>query len=489
MTNSRLIAYLKTLNKAEMRDFGRHIKASKGIKDVSILYDYLLSYHPKYPEKYLNKDHIASKIFPKENNIAKKFTNVMYRFGQLLDDFLVYEELKVKEAEKDLLLLHALKRRQLDQYFFRKAEQIEEDWKKNPPAGLEHLHNKYRLREIYDTHHNYPLTKKTSTNPKHFIYHIDTYYFAIKLYEALSARNNQSYIADLNEANHKEYLLDEILKLSQNSAFSKVPQIKLISNLLRAFINNDFKDFLSLKNEFLNFINLYNKKEQYDIAIFLYSVCYENYKSGRPEALQQLFELNCLMIENQFLLRDGRIRTDQFWNIVNIGFAFNQLTWTEKFILEFGRFLQKNEQQDVLTICNALLSYHNSKYEDAIQKLATVKYQNVLYGLLARSIQLRSYYELGDDYYQMYLSLTKSFYLFLNRNTLSNETKLQFKNFIAFSKKLLHTKNKSNSFDFDTLSSKINTSNVACKRWLLAKLDELQMIGERNKKEKVKVFK
>jgi len=486
MTNSRLIAYLKTFSKAEMRDFGRHIKASKGIKDVIVLYDYLQTYHPQFPEKYIIKENVAKKLFPKEQNIAKKFTNVMYRFGQLLDDFLVYEELKVKEAEKDLLLLHALKRRQLDQYFIKKAEQIEEEWSKNPPAGLEHLYNEYKLKEMYyHTHHNYPLVKKIPVSPEKFIYQIDTYYFATKLYWALFKRNNQNYITNLNEPSNPEYLLEEILSLSQNPVFKKVPQIKLISNLLKAFINNDFEDFLDYKDEFLSFINLYNEKEKYDIVICLHSACYENYKLGKPKALQQLFDLNCLMIENHFLLRDGRIQTDQFWNIVNIGFAMNKIEWTEKFIFKYGDFLQQDEREDVLSICYAMISYHKNNYEEAIQKLATVRFQNVLFGLYARCIQLKSYYELGDDYYQMYLSLTKSFYLFLNRNTFAEETKLQFKNFIALSKKLRNAKSKFTLLnDSAGFRKKLTEGNVAYKSWLLSKLDELEL----SRKEKVKIL-
>jgi len=486
MTNSRLIAYLKTMSKAEMKDFGRFISAAKGIKDVIVLFNYLQPYHPEYPEKNLVKSKIATKLFPNERNIAKKFTNIMYRFGQLLDDFLVQEELKVKEAEKDLLLLHALKRRQLDHFFFKKAEQIEEDWTKNPPPGLEHLHNIYRLKEMYHhTNHNYPLLKKTPVSPKNFIHHIDTYYFATKLYWALCIRHNENFLTDLDNAENPEYLLNEILSLSRTNSFEKVPQIKLISNLLTAYINSDFEDYLSLKEHFINFINLYNEREKNDIAIFLHSACYENYKIGKSASLEQLFDLNCLMIDNQFLLRNGRIETDQFWNIVNIGFELNKFSWTENFIDEYRDYLEKSEKQDVLTICDAMISYHNKDYEEAIRKLATVKFQNVLYGLHARSIQLKSYYELGDEYYQMFLSLTKSFYLFLNRNALSKETKLRVKNFIAFSKKLIIVKNKPHLLDIEGFNAKLNRENIGYKSWLSSKLEELRS----SKKEKITLLK
>jgi len=444
-----------------MRDFGRHIKASKGIKDVIVLYNYLQTYHPQFPEKYLEKAYITKKLFTNEKNITKKFTNVMYRFGQLLDDFLVYEELKVKEAEKDLLLLHALKRRQLDQYFFKKAEQIEEDWRKNPPAGLEHLHNEYRLREMSHSHPNY-LVKKMPIGHEDLIYHIDSYYFAVKLYWALSVRHNKNYVVDQNNTNKPQYLVDEILNICLETDYRKRPQIKLISKILETFKNKNFENYLELKAAFLNNFNLYNAREQYDFVILLYSICYESYMQGNTEALIELFDLNCIITENHFLLRDGRIQTDQFWNIVNIGFASNNFDWTEKFIAFYGDYLQPKEKEDVLIICDSMICYHKDKYKEAIQKLATVKFQNVLFGLYARCIQLKSYYELGDDY-------------------------MQFKNFISFSKKLRNAKNKPHLIDnTDNFRKSIKEGNIAYKSWLIAKLEEI--VFSNSKQEKVKIL-
>lgn len=477
MTNSKLLVFIKALSKTEIRDLDYFLSCARGAKDVYKFFKYLKRYHPEYPDKYILKETIAKKIFKGEKNNVKKVENAMFRFTQLLDEFFISEELKASGIDQDFLYLKALQKRKLDKYFFKKAELIHNGWEKQDTVGIEHLHNKYRLIYLYYSHPKYAFEKDTPLGIDKFISSIDKYYFSLKLYWTLCLYNNNNYysnsIAD-NELNKS--LLKNIIELSRIDEFKQTPQIKLLSNLLNSFISADYGDLDAFKNDLINHLETYSQQEKNNILMFLNTIGYENHKRGKPNAIEDLFKLNCLAVDHNFLLVGGYITNNRFTNIVNIGFAAKKFDWTEKFINTYGIFLPKTEREDVITICAAKLDFHKGKYETAIQSLSVVKFHNALYGLHARSIQLKCYFELGETFQEQFYYLTGSFYLFVNRNdSFSDGLTQQVLKFISFSKKLHKAKYDPTFLGLVDLSEMLNkTNDVAYKSWLNEKLVEIK---------------
>ena len=477
MKNSKLIAYLKTLSSLEIRDFGQYIKfkTSKNANNVNTLFNYLKRLHPIYPEKKIDRDYVLKKLYGSDDN--KKLLNSIYKLSVLLDDFLILDVLNSKIKDKNFLLLDALKQRKLDKYFFKKTEQIQEEWEKKTYSGIDHLYDEYRLKEICYSHPNYSMVQEMPISPELLINHLDRHYFTTKLYWNVCIYNNNSYI--INSTSEKkeintEYFIDEIINLCNHGNFNTVPQAKLFGNFLAALINKDYSNFESIKEEFIQNIDLYNYKEKNNVMTFLYHSCYENYKNGNPNALNQLFELNCLAVKYELIIVDGYINSERFFDIVHIGFAAKKLEWTESFINDYDHYLQNSERQDTITLCKALLSFNKENYESALQILAIVKFQNLLYVLYAKSIQLQCYYELDEGYYDLFFNLTKSFNLYINRkDCFSDSTKKTFINFISVTKQLYNAKYNPEP-NLVALSKKINnTSNIAYKSWIIKKMSEL----------------
>ena len=477
MKNSKLIAYLKTLSSLEIRDFGQYIKfkTSKDANDVNTLYNYLKKLHPDYPEKKVDKEYMLKKLYRSNDN--KKLLNSVYKLCVLLDDFLILDVLNSKSKERNFLLLDALKKRKLDRYFFKKTEQIQEEWKKKSNSGVDHLYDEYRLKEICYSHPSYAMVQEMPISPELLVNHLDRHYFATKLYWNVCIYNNNNYVVNENEEKNginTEYFIDEIIELCNHGSFNTVPQAKLFGNFLAALMKKDYSNFEFIKDEFTQNIGLYNYKEKNNVMTFLYHSCYENYKNGLPNALNELFELNCFAIKHELIIVDGYINSERFFDIVHIGFAANKLDWTAFFINSYDHYLQKSEREDTITVCKALLSFNKEEYESALQILATVKFQNLLYALYAKSIQLQCYYELEEEYYDLFLNLTKSFNLYINRkDSFSDSTKKTFINFISVTKQLYNAKHDPEP-NLLALSNKINnTSNIAYKSWILKKMSEL----------------
>jgi len=470
MTNSKLLQFLKTIDSTEHKALSDFLKVAKGAKDVNILFDYLKKYHPVYPENKVLKSFVANKIFPKDKNNEKKLLNTMVKFVQLLDEFFIKQELERTKIDRDFLYLKALRRRKLDSYFFRKADQMKEQWDKEPPAGLEHLHQEYRLTKMHYLHPAYKINRESQEAFEPLINKLDNYYFSVKLLWSLVLINNKIFFKTKTKNVKSKRLLDEIIRLINSKDFRAIPQIYLLSLLLKAFLSANFGDLQTLKNMIVDQLHLYDESER-SLIFTLLDTGY--FKSGKAETISKLFELNCLRIDQNCLLEEGYITYNRFSNVVNVGLVAKQIEWTENFIKEYIQFLPEEIRADALKISNAMLNFSKGAYKDALYLLVDIKYKNVLFSLYGRSIQLQCYYELND--YELFFGLTDSFSLYVKRADLFTEdTSNQFLNFIDFSKRLFRVKKGLNSIQHKTLNEDLNNCiNVAYKNWLAEKLNDL----------------
>lgn len=478
MKNSKLIVYLKSLKKSEIRELEQFIlfRSPKVMNEVNTLFKYLKSLYPKFPDTKISKEYICNNVFKKEEKGNKKVLNAMYKLGVLIDEYLIFDILRDTDKDSDFLLLKALKKRKLDKFFFKKVEQMQDSWQSKPQEGIEHLYDEYRLNEMCFSHPNYSLVKEMPINPELLIDNIDKHYFTVKLYWSLCICNNNSYLnkADVKGSKNINYFINEIIELCKNNSGENTKQAILFHQMLVAFMEKDYTNITFFKNDFYKNADLYKIKERYDIMTFISRACYENYKIGIPNSLSELLEINNYIVENNLVLDDGYIGNEKFWNIVYIGLAGNKLNWTEAFIQNYGKYLQDEYRKDTVTICTSLLAFYRSEYKNALQILATVKFQNPLHGVYAKSIQLKCFYELDGNYDDLFLNLTKSFNLYINRKEeFSVSTKKMFLNFISISRKLQIAKNDPDR-NLTLLAKRVNnTNNLAYKSWISEKLNQL----------------
>ena len=475
MQNNKFIIFLKALSISEIKDFEQFIvkNSTKGSKDLKTFFAYLRKLHPEFPESKINREKVAKKMFPKDANKFKKIENILYKLRQLLKSFMIQEELKREQKHQDFLYLKALRRRKLDKYFFKQVNQVEEEWQKTPESGIEHLHDIYRLKTLRHSHPNY-LGAKVSSEYKHLIQLIDQYYCALKLYWTLCAYNTNSYINNADNAlEEKVFPIAAILDFIDTKSFDTHYPISLLKQILKVIIEKDFQQYSIIKAMFFQEFERFSKQEKNDLLVFLTQICYENFKKGEKNALNELFELKRFSVEKEIIFEDGYIASDLFQNIVNIACAAQQLEWVESFINDYAIFLLEDERKDTVSLVKSNLYFNKKEYEKVLEELALLKFHNVFYGIQARAIKLQAYYEL-EGYEESFFNLISSFNLLLYRNEhLSENHKKDFSNFLFFIKKLQKAKILSSSNIHNLCEKIIACEELVYKSWLLAKVNIL----------------
>jgi len=475
MHDSKLITFLRTLDEEEIKRFGKFLEgtAQRKSPDRIIFFNYLKKHHPEFPEKKMEREHIAQKLFSRDKNKLKKIENFIHSISLVLEDFLLHEELKVQKTKRDFLLLEVFKRRQLDKFFFKKIEQINKTREDDMSVGIEQLHNEYMTKKMCFEHPNYSIISQNSITQDDLIYQIDKYYFAVKLHETLCSYATQNFvITSANDTTNKQHFIQQILSLCQQEGFQNIPQIKFLSELYEAFTTDNFENYSQINQQFLSNLNLYNEHEKNDILQLLTNICYANHRDGKPEAINRLFELNQVAVEHKLILENGYIPHINFRNIVYIACAADKLGWAEEFVDNYSSFLEPDASDNIVILCRAVIDFNRGDCEEALSKLAIVKFQDVIYNAQARTTMVQCYYELDHE---LFFSSADSFKSFLGRNTtLSVSAKKAFSNFIRFAKKLKKAEHEFRP-DVKRLAADIaDTNELVNKNWLISKVKLLR---------------
>ncbi len=474
MKNSKLITFLKTLSSAEMKEWGKYIEAnySKKAEDALALFDYLKKYHPEFEDKFIEKERIARKIYKNDTNAIKKIDNIMYKFWNFLEGYIIQKELEDSQKLQDFLLLKALKNRKLDKYFFKKVDELENDWKGNNYRGADHIFDLYKLKKIRISHPNYVDRTSTSFNTKSLIKEIEQLYLAVKLRLSLSDFMAHGYIKDTKEKSFELLSLDYLNEfVSENNETHNI-HVNIYNGLHNAYSGkaDSYERLTELKKDLFNHYDSFTYDEQHDIADNLSNLFFLKYRTGTLEAINDLFELNKFLVDNNVINHEGYIVAHTFQNIVNVACGAQQTEWAEQFIEEKQHFLEENFKEDIVALSKSSVYLKTKEYEKVLDALATIKFKNVFNSAFARAIQLIAYFEL-DDYEELFINHHKSFSLFLLRNkTLSEEHKRSFSNFIHFTKRLFESK-----YTRNTDNQALRAEVIACKQivyqsWLLEKV-------------------
>ena len=472
MLKSKLLDLFSTLDKSELKEFGKYIEGTSYRKTgkVYALYAYLAKQYPEYPEKKIEKTVVAKKVLTDQKNAQKQMLDLMTRLTGVLEDYLIKKQLANNKTKRNFLLLDVMKERKLDKMFFQKINSIEKDWKKNRPAGIEQLYNEFKLAQTCLLHPNYDNLPDMPIRPSHLIEKFDKYYFARKSYLGTIFL---THLVFTSETVDDAFFLDEMFDLIADHNLNNDPHISIFSKLLIAQKQNIYSNYEGIYNEFKTNLPLFNSYERTDIMKILVSYCYANYKKGQADGLKQMFELYKFCSEEKIIIEDGYIENVQFRHIVIIACAVNKAEWALKFIKDNQIYLEENKKDDNLALCNSWVLFKLKDFDGVLEILARIKFQDITIGIQGRGLQLKCYYEL-EEYEELFFNLCKSFSAFLNRDKeLTDSVKEPWINFIRISKKLQLSKNKFES-NVPIILDEINSQQiVANKLWLIEKCNIL----------------
>lgn len=493
MHNSKTIEALKHLDAAEMRRFTELICSPYFNKHDKLiqLADILHSEHPTYTGDIWEQHRLYEILYPGERYKSQRINDLFTYLYRLLEEFIAQEQYK-NDFKKQADLLSGLRGRKMDKLF---ESTIKKQPKRRQNYAFEttedRLYSDY-LREAESD--LYFVAQDSRTHDKSIerkSQALDHFYLTAKLRQACEMKNRENIVQQRYQTN----LLNEILDIinRQPEIEAAVPALAIYHKILLTLTESDkeehYYQLIALLEEHHTGIPMSELRSMYDYA---QNYCIKKINSGNRQFLEEIFKLYQALLEHAVIFVNEELSQWDYKNIVTVGTRLKEYAWTEQFLHRYKERLPEADRENAYNYNVANFYYSRGMYDGALELLRDVQFTDVYYGLGARSLLLKVYYE-AEEYDPLY-SLFDSFKIYLKRNKLVSEYQYRaHMGLVRFTKKLTDLRLRMVSSgkdillrDLDKLQRQVAASGeLSNASWLNTEMEKIQLKLNRGIKENV----
>jgi len=157
--------------------------------------------------------------------------------------------------------------------------------------------------------------------------------------------------------------------------------------------------------------------------------CTRQINKGKSQYLPAMFELYQIQLDQDLLLIDGYLSEWQYKNIVSTGLLLGHNEWVYEFIHTYKNKLIPETRNNAFTYNLAYYYYATGQLEKVLELLVRVEYRDVRYYIGAKTLLLKTYYDLNEG--EALRALVNSIKRYLKRKDIISATRRKaFLNFL-----------------------------------------------------------
>lgn len=467
MHNSKLINTLYKLSGTQLKRFQEFVHSPFFNKHDGVrkLADIIVDIYPDRSHDILNKDKLFGALFPNEAYKAQKVSDVFTYAYRCLEEFLSFSELEVDTKQKELYQLRAFRKLDMDHQFTKLFDRSNTTL---PDRTLTTSELHLKDQQLWAEKDLYELGLDGRTKDKSIEQvdkQLDLYYLTTKLRLACEMKNRQNIVKeefDIHFIDQLKSMLTDKPKLAEAQ-----PAISIYLNIWHTLTDAENTDhyyqLIGLLDAHYQQFNLRELSSIYDYA---QNYCIKKINTGQQQFLQEIFELYNTLLERGIIFINGELSQWDYKNMVTVGTRLKEFDRTLDLINRYKDHLPEADRENAFNYNLANYYYSNKQYDEALKLLRDVQYTDVYYGLGARSLLLKVYYEAAE--FDPLYSLCDSFKIYLKRNDQVSEYQYYaHMNLVRLTKRLTD------------LRLKLNVSGQAVLERELKKLkDRMEMYGQ-----------
>jgi len=488
MKNNPLILQLSALNRKEMTRFKDFVDSPffNKHKEVRALVGILSEIYPDFSEKNCARTALFQKLFVGEPHHQPTLAILFSYAMRLLEQFMVAEGLSETGAfhDKTLYFKQLRKRNQIS--FLREdlgkteiktTKQVKQAQAFQGDPAIEY-ERKYRAAAEKDAI-ALVLGQPGLANLAEKQLYLDAFYLTEKLRDACEMLQRSR----LLKANlPTDRILESLIQcLSEDeAAFENFVSIKIYFQVYNLLKNNDLSSFHKCLETVNQRFGQFSREEAQNIFNYLQNHCIEQINRGNLAFLQEVFKLYKLQLHSQMLLVNGVLPEWHYKNIVTTALRLDEREWVRDFIEHYRPSLAPDVAGNAYSYNLAAYFYHIGQQKAVLPLLVQVEYTDLRYNLDAKSLLLRTYFDLGED--EALLAHAEAFTQFVKRNkSLTDFQKKGYFNLIRFAKKVFLLKQQHGFVKSEKWQEALNKLQSAMKMeetvfnkaWLEMKLEEV----------------
>lgn len=471
MKTAKLITYLKTLSKKEIRLFDDFINSPFHNKSELVikLWTYLKRYAPTFDHKKLEKSLVIKHLY-KENtpNSLKRFNDLTVTCCKLFEQYIQIQHLANNKNYQERILVNAFGERQLDKAFYKT---IDTSKRKITKKAIKDTLDYEQLLFLETERYYYPQTSKYDMQDNGMQVILDT----INDYSELLALKN------IAEAKQIEMFVNRQFDTTRINNNINIHNKTTTNTLVK--INQLIIELCSSKEhnfEVINELNLLfketypliqNRDERFGISNFLVNYA-SIHCSNDLRYYEILFQSLKLGIETKMLIDKNRLHEGYFINTSIVACSLGYVEWLETFIKKFILYIEKDKQVDVMNVGYANLYFAQKKYDKVLDLINQIDLDTSSLEYWYRGIEIRALFELEKlegNYYDLLENKLEAFrrYCYRKKELTKNRVN-SYLNFIKFIPVLMTWTTLPKKNKEDTIM-KIKTEATVCRLWLLQK--------------------
>ena len=460
MEKSHLVQLVRSFSATERREIRKFLRSPffNTRSDVVQLFDWLGE--NEVPDKTATKRQLYGDQPSSDETIRLTMTYLM----RLLERYLALREFETDQARRDLLIAAALRKRGLEAFFERQKKRLEKALDIQPLRDEAYYENQFHLH--WETHQLASMTDPAATTSLRAAMHsADIAYFARKLrLICLSAVQQSVYRTD-QQPEHDRTLID----YAEQHLAAQAPVIAIYLHCYRMIqMPDEETHFHQFKKMLLDNLTLFPPAETRNLFIWAINYCVRQLNQGQPRYFQEVADLYKPGIESGTLLENGVISQYTYYNIVAVMLQTGDLDWIDYFIHAYKNSLEKTHRESAFSFTLGRLRYAQRQYDSVLELLQKANYRDPLLNLAAKTLLLKTWYELGEfEILQSHLNAMRNY---IRRKRVLGYHRANYLNIIRFTDKLLNI-NRLDKSEKEKLRTQITTEeNLTERSWLLEKV-------------------
>ena len=199
--------------------------------------------------------------------------------------------------------------------------------------------------------------------------------------------------------------------------------------------------------------------------------CIRRLNNGEHRFFRDVLELYQAGLEREYLLEQGVLSRFTYHNIVAAALHVGELDWVNTFIHNYKALLERRYRESSFSFNLARLEYHRKRYQAVLELLQKANYRDPLLNLAARTLLLKTWYELGEtELLHAHLDAMRNY---IQRKKVIGYHKANYLNIVRYTDRLLRARY-GDARAVSNLEQSIRSEEVLTERdWLLAQLGEL----------------
>lgn len=465
-----LISIYQSLDKAGARRLGKWLDSPvhNQREDVRMLHAYLLGGKDRlFRTSSLGKMRIWKRIFPKEPYNDARLRQTFYWTLKATESFLSWENYQRDPFAQQLGLAKELRRRNVAGSAGRSLQKAGQLQNKTQVRNEYYFRNQYDLELEREEHRTY-YQLRDKPRFQEIADTLDLTY----LIEKLKASWNMLFHQQVYKTTYSVRFLDEVVSYVEQFDLEDYPVLAIHYYGYRGLVEDDASGatISLLRDAVEKHGNLLSRVDLRYVILMAINLCISNMNQGRDPYVREAFEWYRLGLDRDVIASDGQMTRATYLNIVANAIKLEEYLWAASFIERNTSQLEEDIRENTESFARARLAYEQKDYDTGMPLLAQVDFKHPVYNILAKTLQLKIYYEI--DEYDAMDSQLDSMTTYLRRKTLSDLHKDNFGNIVRFVRRISRLTPGDGKKKSELRAQIEATSPLTEKKWLLEQLDK-----------------